>query len=208
MSYSIDSENEADHEHLLLNTFDYRIGGHTTILTVDENTICKLAKFDELSFYQNLKHLPKELLEYVPKYKGAIEVIEVEKNRETTYYRYKSVENGKINNTQESSIKRRNSIVKSKEIFVKLENLVADLKYPCVLDIKMGTRQHDENQELSIQQLQIDQCNRTTSGSLGAKIHGMQVFNKKESKFEKFGREIGNKITKDEFIQRLKSFFF
>ncbi len=61
------------------------------------------------------------------------------------------------------------------DIFVKLENLVADLKYPCVLDIKMGTRQHDDNQELSIQQLQIDQCNRTTSGSLGAKIHGMQV---------------------------------
>jgi hypothetical protein len=35
-----------------------------------------------------------------------------------------------------------------------------------------------------------------------------KVFNIKESKFEKFGREIGNKITKDEFIQRLKSFFF
>ena len=39
----------------------------------------------------------------------------------------------------------------------------------------MGTRQHDDKQALEIQQLQIDQCNKTTQGSLGAKIHGMQV---------------------------------
>ncbi len=86
-------------------------------MTVDKDTICKLAKFDELSFYQNLNKLPEELLEYVPKYKDAIEVIEVEKNNETTYYRYKSVEKGEINNTPESPIKRRNSIVKSKGIY-------------------------------------------------------------------------------------------
>ncbi len=86
-------------------------------MTVDKDTICKLAKFDELSFYQNLSKLPEELLEYVPKYKDAIEVIEVEKNNETTYYRCKSVENGEINNTPESPIKRRNSIVKSKGIY-------------------------------------------------------------------------------------------
>ncbi len=76
-----------------------------------------MAKFDELSFYQNLDKLPKELLEYVPKYKDAIEVIEVENNNETTYYRCKSVENGETNNTPESPIKRRNSIVKSKGIY-------------------------------------------------------------------------------------------
>ena len=42
----------------------------------------------------------------------------------------------------------------------------------------MGTRQHDDNQALEIQQIQIEQCNRTTSGTLGAKIHGMQVSKK------------------------------
>ena len=63
-------------------------------------------------FYQNLRHLTLDLIEYIPKYKGAIEVIEVEENSETTYYRFRDLDNGKKNN-QESSMKRRNSVVKS-----------------------------------------------------------------------------------------------
>ncbi len=39
----------------------------------------------------------------------------------------------------------------------------------------MGLRQHDDSQALEIQNLQIESCKRTTSGVLGAKIHGMQV---------------------------------
>ena len=100
--------------------FLFKIGGHTTILTVDEDTICKLAKFHELKFYTSLKHLPKELIEYIPKYKGAIELIELESKNESTYLWFKehldenedrpsSSSSSSSRNNEESLLKRKNS---------------------------------------------------------------------------------------------------
>ena len=46
---------------------------------------------------------------------------------------------------------------------------------PCILDIKMGTRQYGDNQDaLAIEYLKAN-IEKTTMSKLGAKIHGMQV---------------------------------
>lgn len=56
-----------------------------------------------------------------------------------------------------------------------LENLVANFEYPCIIDLKMGTRLHDDNATETKKQSHESKVNETTSGALGLRITGIQV---------------------------------
>lgn len=59
--------------------------------------------------------------------------------------------------------------------FLVLENLTVDLRLPCVLDLKVGTRQHDESDSLAKRQRKMAKVTMTTSARLGLRVAGMQV---------------------------------
>ncbi|KAJ2747667.1 inositol polyphosphate kinase kcs1 [Coemansia sp. BCRC 34301] len=90
--------------------------------------------------------------------------------------------------------------------FILMADLTAAMRRPCILDLKMGTRQHGVNAPAKKVVSQTIKCAATTSKELGVRMCGLQVFKADRNRYLFQDKYYGRSLNKFTFQRTLLEF--
>ncbi|XP_062580007.1 inositol polyphosphate multikinase-like [Saccostrea cucullata] len=82
--------------------------------------------------------------------------------------------------------------------FMKLENLLLDMKHPCVLDIKMGRKTYDP--QASQEKMALEIAKFPPAQNIGYQISGMQTYSPSTGKSQKFDKYFCKNLNEETIV--------
>eukprot|EP00038_Savillea_parva_P028956 m.68019 g.68019 ORF g.68019 m.68019 type:complete len:1158 (+) comp8484_c0_seq1:350-3823(+) len=93
------------------------------------------------------------------------------------------------------------------QVCIVIENLLAQFSKPCILDVKVGTRQHGDEVTGPKRERAIQRCAQTTSAILGLRVSGMRVWQDDQDEPVTFDKVYGKQLTEHTFNDVFEQFF-
>ncbi|EQC38742.1 hypothetical protein SDRG_03706 [Saprolegnia diclina VS20] len=169
--------------------FNHQVGGHKPFLRSAPGEVCKPAIPLELAFYRALSDRFPQLEPFVPAYLGTI-TVDLEPHSEKATKPVTGRKSSKSVDTSVSYSLWHKEVGKTVEEapsflceYLVLGDLTSGYTRPCVLDIKMGTRQHGEDTSDEKARSHTLKCAATTSAELGLRLCGMQIYRQCDSRY-------------------------
>ncbi|CAD5206825.1 unnamed protein product [Bursaphelenchus okinawaensis] len=91
--------------------------------------------------------------------------------------------------------------------FIVIEDMVSAFAKPCVIDLKMGTRQYGDDASAQKRLSQHQKCRQSTSEEMGVRMVGMQLYDRRTKSYVYVNKYEGRRMDRLQFISALTVFF-
>ena len=192
--------------------FPYQVSGHATMLCSlnrDEKIYKPLIK-EEAEFYLRIKHEFPKLLPFLADYYGTCKI-----NHANVLIDYDDDKTDSVDTNHEQAswalycIKKEN-IFKRSDLYqyLVLKDLTAPFKYPVILELKLGSRQHSVNEPIEKVLRKIERCQKSTSFKLGVRVAGLMKHHILQGSPQLiYNKYDGRKLDENGFYQCIKLYF-
>mmetsp|Transcript_3891 Transcript_3891/g.5556 ORF Transcript_3891/g.5556 Transcript_3891/m.5556 type:complete len:412 (+) Transcript_3891:159-1394(+) len=202
--------------------FRHQVAGHYPIFW-KSGVICKPIQKNELEFYKHIQAKIPELVPFVPRYLGVVNMDYGELPPTPTLERGSSKKIGIKTAPRESESaefnrfnswglrchqKKKESLKNRPGIqYIRLEDLTLPFSRPNILDLKIGTRVYGVGDDPQKIKRKIQKSAQTTSRTLGLRLCGMQVYNTNDDGYKFHDKFFGRNLDEKGFQRCIEEFF-